>query len=208
MFNLDGVRIDEKATWIDLFPDPAGRWRTGHRAGVGRYRQAAADRRRVDGGRPGGGGITPWAVIGSNASADEVGGSVSISRLKTKDYGLTSYGAALGFRERFELSVGEQDFNAGPAVALNGLGFSVANGQHIKMTVLGAKVRVAGDAVLDSDTLMPQIALGMEYKSTDAGTIRPVLDFLHAKTTGTDLYASATKLLLAQGILLNATLRY
>jgi len=75
---------------------------------------------------PAGGGITPWAVIGSNASADEVGGSVSISRLKTKDYGLTSYGAALGFRERFELSVGEQDFNAGPAVALNGLGFSVA----------------------------------------------------------------------------------
>lgn len=157
---------------------------------------------------PAGGGITPWAVIGSNATAGEVGGSVSVSRLKTQDYGLTSYGAALGFKERLELSVGEQDFNASPAVALNGLGFSVANGQHIKMTVLGAKVRVAGDAVLDSDSLMPQIAVGMEYKSTAAGTIRPVLDFLHAKTTGTDLYASATKLFLAQGVLLNATLRY
>ena len=76
------------------------------------------------------------------------------------------------------------------------------------MSVLGAKLRVAGDAVLDSDSWMPQIALGMEYKNTDAGTIRPVLDFLHAKTSGTDLYASATKLLLAQGLLLNATLRY
>ena len=50
---------------------------------------------------PAGGGITPWAVIGSNAAADEVGASASISRLKTKDYGLTSYGAAFGFRERF-----------------------------------------------------------------------------------------------------------
>ncbi|MBV8620495.1 MAG: DUF3034 family protein [Curvibacter sp.] len=155
-----------------------------------------------------GGGISPWAVIGSNATADEVGASVNISRLKTRDYGLSTYGAALGLHDRVELSVGEQDFNAAPAVALNGLGFSVANGQHIKMTVLGAKVKVAGDAVLDSDTLMPQIAVGLEYKSTDAGTIRPVLDFLHARTTGTDLYASATKLLLAQGVLLNATLRY
>lgn len=155
-----------------------------------------------------GGGITPWAVIGSQASADEVGASVSVSRLNTQDYGLTSYGAAFGFGERLELSVGEQDFNASPAVALNGLGFNVANGQHLKMTIVGAKVRVAGDAVLDSDSLMPQIALGLQYKNTNAGTLRPVLDFLNAKTSGTDLYASATKLLLAQGVLLNATLRY
>lgn len=155
-----------------------------------------------------GGGITPWAVIGSNATADEVGASVSVSRLNTRDYGLTSYSAAFGFGERLELSLGEQDFNASPAVALNGLGFNVANGQHIKMTILGAKVRVAGDAVLDSDSLMPQIAIGLQHKSTNAGTLRPVLDFLNAKTSGTDLYASATKLLLAQGLLLNATLRY
>src|SRR5680860_745163 len=58
---------------------------------------------------PAGGGITPWAVIGSNATAGEVGVSASISRLKTQDYGLTTYGAALGWRERVELSVAEQD---------------------------------------------------------------------------------------------------
>ena len=155
-----------------------------------------------------GGGISPWAVIGSNATQGEVGLSAHGSRLLTQDYSLSSYGVALGVDNRAELSLAEQNFDASPAVALNALGFQVSAGQHIKMDVLGAKLRLAGDAVLDSDSLMPQLALGLQYKSTDAGSLRPVLDFLGARTTGTDGYASATKLFLAQGLLLNATLRY
>jgi hypothetical protein len=75
------------------------------------------------------------------------------------------------------------------------------------MDIIGAKVRIAGDAVLDSDSLMPQIAVGVQYKSVKPGSIGSVLDFLGTKTSGTDVYISATKLFLAQGILVNGTLR-
>ena len=155
-----------------------------------------------------GGGLTPWAVIGSNATEGEIGASAHISRASTQDYGLTTYGAALGFKDRIELSVARQDFNASPAIALNGIApFGVTPGQHIKMDIVGVKVRVAGDAVLDSDTLMPQIAVGLEYKHTRPGSLGSVLNFLGAKTSGVDVYVSATKLFLAQGILVNGTLR-
>ena len=155
-----------------------------------------------------GGGLTPWAVIGSNATAGEIGGSAFITRTTTQDYGLTAYGAAMGIRDRVELSVARQDFDASPAIALNGVApFGVAPGQHINMDILGVKVKVAGDAVLDSDSLMPQIAVGLEYKSVKPGSLNNVFNFLGTKTDGTDFYVSATKLFLAQGFLLNATLR-
>lgn len=155
-----------------------------------------------------GGGLTPWAVIGTNATAGEIGVSANVSRLSTQDYGLTTYGAALGYRERVELSLAQQSFNAGPALALNGIApFGVSPGQHIRMDIAGLKVRVAGDAILESDSLMPQVAVGLEYKRTHPGSIGSVLDFLGTRTSGTDLYVSATKLFLAQGVLVNATLR-
>lgn len=155
-----------------------------------------------------GGGITPWALIGTQATEGEQGLSVSASRLRTRDYGLDTLGVAWAWDDRLELSVARQDFDASPAVALNGLGFAVTPGQHIRMDVLGVKWRVAGEALLDSDTLLPQVAVGAQFKRTDAGSLRPVLDFVGAKSQGTDLYVSASKLLLAQGLLLNATLRY
>lgn len=155
-----------------------------------------------------GGGLTPWAVIGSNATAGEIGGSVFVTRTTTQDFGLTAYGAAVGFHDRVELSLARQDFDASPAIALNGVApFGVTPGQHIMMDVLGVKLKVAGDAVLDSDSLMPQIAVGLEYKSVTPGSLNSVLNFLGTKTSGTDFYVSATKLFLAQGLLLNATLR-
>ncbi|MBX3658647.1 MAG: DUF3034 family protein [Ramlibacter sp.] len=156
-----------------------------------------------------GGGLTPWAVIGSNATEGEIGATAHVTRTSTQDYGLTAYGAAVGIRDRVELSVARQDFNASPALALNGIApFGVTPGQHIRMDVVGVKVRLAGDAVLDSDTLMPQVAVGVEFKHTRPGSIGSVLNFLGTKTSGTDLYVSATKLFLAQGVLVNGTLRY
>lgn len=155
-----------------------------------------------------GGGLTPWAVIGTNATEGEIGASAHVSRATTQDYGLSTYGATLGFKDRIEVSVARQDFNASPAVALNGIApFGVASGQHIKMDIVGVKLRVAGDAILDSDTLMPQIAVGLEYKHTRPGSLGSVLDFLGARTSGVDAYVSATKLFLAQGLLVNGTLR-
>lgn len=155
-----------------------------------------------------GGGITPWAVIGTNATAGEVGLSAHVSRAVLRDYSLTTYGAAVGINERVELSLAQQNFDAGPVVGVNGLGFAVTPGQKIKMDVYGLKVRLVGDAILDSDTWMPQISAGLLHKRTNAGSIDPVLTALGAKDNGTDLYLSATKLFLAPGILVNGTLRY
>ena len=155
-----------------------------------------------------GGGLTPWAVIGSNATDDEIGATAHLSRAVVNDYALTTFGAAIGFKERFEVSLARQDFDAGPALALNGIAaFGVRPGQHIKMDILGLKARVAGDAILDSDTLMPQIAVGIQYKSVHPGSLDSVLNFLGTKQTGTDVYVSATKLFLGQSLLLNGTLR-
>ena len=145
-----------------------------------------------------GGGLTPWAVTGSYATAGEIGGTAFITRTKTQDYALNVYGAAIGVMDRFELSLARQEFNAGVVVP----------DTTLKLDIVGIKARVAGDAVLDSDTLMPQIAVGAEFKRVNPGpAVGGVLDSVAAKRNGIDFYVSATKLFLAQGILVNGTLR-
>jgi len=145
-----------------------------------------------------GGGLTPWAVTGSYATAGEIGGTAFITRTKTQDYALNVYGAAIGVMDRFELSLARQEFNAGVVVP----------DTTLKLDIVGIKARVAGDAVLDSDTLMPQIAIGAQFKRLSPGpAVGGVLDSVSAKRNGVDFYVSATKLFLAQGILVNGTLR-
>lgn len=149
-----------------------------------------------------GGGLTPWAVIGTHSTGRALGASAYLTRVHTSGYRMSSYGAAIGYGERAELSVGRQDFDTratGTALGLPGL--------RLRQNILGLKVRVAGDAVLDADRLMPQIAVGLQYKELNAGGLAGTLATLGAKTSGTDLYVSATKLFLAQGVLVNATLR-
>lgn len=150
-----------------------------------------------------GGGLTPWAVIGSYATDGEVGGTGFVTAVNTQDYALRTYGVALGIRDRVELSFAHQNFDTRDNLAPLGL-----PGLHLKQDIIGLKVRVAGDAVLDSDTWMPQVAVGLQHKRTDAGDLGPTLfGPLGAKRSGTDVYASATKLFLGQGLLVNATLR-
>ncbi|WP_457394820.1 DUF3034 family protein [Roseateles sp. P5_E1] len=150
-----------------------------------------------------GGGLTPWAVTGSYATAGEVGATAFVTRAKTGNYGLLTYGAAIAFHDRIEVSLARQDFDTESNLAPLGL-----DGLHLKQDILGVKLRVIGDAVLDSDTLMPQIAVGLEHKKTHAGNLGPTLfGPLGARDSGTDFYASATKLFLADGVLVNLTLR-
>jgi hypothetical protein len=149
-----------------------------------------------------GGGLTPWAVIGSYATEGQVGATAHATRVRSRDYALTAYGAAIGIRDRLELSLARQDFDTGPTGPALGL-----PGLRLKQDIVGAKLRIAGDAVLDSDSLMPQLAIGLQHKRTDAGGLAPTLAALGARTSGTDVYLSATKLFLAQGVLVNGTLR-
>jgi Protein of unknown function (DUF3034) len=149
-----------------------------------------------------GGGLTPWAVIGSPASAGELGATAHITRVNTTDYGLTTYGVTAGIHDRYEISLARQDLNTG----ITGTQLGVP-GLHLRQTILGGKIKLAGDAVLDSDTLMPQIAAGVEFKSLDSGGLDATLSALGAKRSGLDVYVSATKLFLGQGLLVNGTLR-
>ena len=146
-----------------------------------------------------GGGITPWATIGT--MGNEVGVSAALSTLRTNDYDLRATGLAISYKDRYEFSIGKQEF-----------GFERDHGvagQRLNMDVVGVKVRVAGEAILDSDNLMPQISVGLLHKKmTNTEGLIPTLTTLGVKPEGNELYVSATKLLLNKGLLLNGTLRY
>ena len=169
--------------------------------------QAATDKLLLTGGvssieGAAGGGLTPWAVIGTQATAGQWGASGFVTTLSTQDYRMTVAGAAVAWDDRLEFTLARQDFDTGETGTALGL-----PGLRLKQDIVGLKWRVAGDAVLDSDRWMPAIALGLQAKRVDAGGLAPTLAALGASRSGTDLYASATKLLLAQGVLLNGTLR-
>ena len=149
-----------------------------------------------------GGGLTPWAVTGSYASRGQVGATAFITRVRTQDYGLTTSGIAMSFSDRIEASIARQNFDTGPTGVALGL-----PGLNLRQDIIGLKARVFGDAVLDSDRWLPQAALGVEVKRLNAGDLAPTLKVLGAKDSGTDWYVSATKLFLAPGVLVNATLR-
>ena len=149
-----------------------------------------------------GGGLTPWATIGSYASDQATGFTAHATRVTTNDYGLNTYGLVLGIRNQWEVSLARQSFDTGvtgPRLGLPGL--------QLAQDILGAKWRVAGDAVLDSDNWQPQVAVGVEFKSLQSSGLDATLSALGAKKNGTDVYISASKLFLAQGILVNGTLR-
>jgi hypothetical protein len=149
-----------------------------------------------------GGGLTPWAVIGGYGTQGQWGANAFYTRVNVNDYHLDSYGALLGWNDRVEFSVAQQRFDTEDVGAALGLG----EGFALKQDIIGVKVRVAGEAVLDSDRAMPQISVGLQYKHNNRG------DLLHAigasSASGTDIYVSATKLFLAQGLLLNGTVRF
>ena len=149
-----------------------------------------------------GGGLTPWAVTGSYATNGQLGATAFATRVKTQDYALNVYGAAASYGDRVELSLARQDFDTGPTGPALG-----APGVRLKQDIVGLKLRVFGEAVLDSDTLLPQVAVGVEVKNAHAGALAATLSSLGARTRGTDAYVSVTKLFLAQGVLVSATLR-
>lgn len=79
-------------------------------------------------------------------------------------------------------------------------------GFTINQDVFGAKVRLSGDAVLDQDSWLPQIAVGAFYKRNNRGALVRALGA--TSDDGLDVYISATKLSLRHNVLANATLRY
>jgi hypothetical protein len=148
-----------------------------------------------------GGGLSPWALIGSYGSRDEFGANAFFTGINTDDFSLTSFGGMITAKNRVEVSVARQSFN------LNALGAALGLGREfsIRQTVVGAKVRLIGDAVLEQDSLLPQISVGLQYKKNDEGAI--VRSLGARNDEGVDYYASATKIILSQSLLLNGTAR-
>lgn len=156
-----------------------------------------------------GGGLTPWAVIGGYGTNNEIGGNVHYTIAKTNDFKLDSYGVTVGIFDRVELSLAEQKFDVSNLrnKVKSGLGADAIGRDEITQTIVGAKVRIAGEAVLDADTWMPQVTLGIQYKKNHDGEFIKGAVIGAKKDHGIDLYASATKILLDKSLLLNATLR-
>ncbi len=148
-----------------------------------------------------GGGLTPWALIGGYGTRDQIGANVFATQVEIDDYRLSVRGAVIGLFDRLELSVAEQRFDTRQVGAALGLGA----GFTIRQEVFGAKLRIAGDAILDQDRWLPQLAIGVEHKRNNRGAL---LRAIGARDdSGTDVYLSATRLFLAQSTLVNATLR-
>jgi hypothetical protein len=152
----------------------------------------------------GGGGLTPWALITGYGTRDSFGGNVYFTYLPTQDYALTSYGAALGVFDRFEVSIAQQSLK-GDLAPLNAL--------NLRQDIFGVKLKLFGDAVYDQDTWLPQVAVGVQYKrgqcvsGLGALGVSNVKQLGAASDKGTDIYLSATKILFDQSLLLSGTVR-
>lgn len=148
-----------------------------------------------------GGGLAPWAVITGYGTRDSVGANVHVTHAGLTDFSLRSAGISAGLFNRVELSYTKQTFDLGSTGPKLGLPADYTFNQDI----FGAKVRLLGDIVYDQDSWLPQISAGIQYKENNRGTLVAALGA--TSNNGTDYYVSATKLFLAQSLLVNATVR-
>ena len=149
----------------------------------------------------GGGGLSSWATITGYGTREGIGANAHATLVALPDYQFRAYGASVGLYDRVEVSYTRQDFDTQATGAKLGLG----KGFTFHQDVIGVKVKVAGDAVYDQDRWLPQIAVGAQYKRNDKGAVIALLGGQH--DDGVDYYLAATKVLLAQSLVLNATVR-
>ncbi len=149
----------------------------------------------------GGGGLATWALITGYGTNDGIGINAHYTYVDLPDYKLSSPGIAVGLFDRVELSYANQAFDTQAVGAALGLGKDYKFHQDI----YGAKLRLVGDAVYDQDSWLPEISAGLQYKKNDRGAVIAAVG--GQSDNGVDYYLAASKLFLAQSVLLNATLR-
>lgn len=148
-----------------------------------------------------GGGLASWGTIAGRQMAGGVGLSAHATAIELPDFGWRSFGAALGFGDRLELTYARADFDTRDVGAALGLGA----GYTFSQDVFGAKLRLAGDLAY-GPSWMPAIAVGVQHKRSPNGAVLAVLGA--AEDNGTDYTISATKLILARSLLVSAGARY
>lgn len=152
----------------------------------------------VEGG--GGGGLSPWAIITGSGSRDQIGGTASITQIRTRGgFTLRTAGVAVGIHDTVELSATRWRFGLSDTVP----------GQSIDMDVIGLKWRVLGDAVYDQDSWWPQVSIGLQHKRNRDFTVPQALGA--RRSSDNEFYLSATKVwlggLAGRNVLGNVTLR-
>jgi hypothetical protein len=149
----------------------------------------------------GGGGLANWAMITGYGTRQGVGLNAHYTAVPLPDYDLKSAGVAVGLFDRLELSYDWQAFDTRDVGAALGLGAGFTFHQNI----FGAKFKLMGDAVYDQDSWLPEISIGLQHKENDRGAVIAAVG--GKASSGTDYYLSASKLFLAESVLVNATLR-
>lgn len=148
-----------------------------------------------------GGGLNPWAVIAGYGTREQIGASTFHTRLRTRGgFQLESSGLAIGLWNRVELSAATQRFGLSDTVP----------GQSIDLDVIGAKVRLFGDAVYDQDRWWPQVSVGLSWKhNRDFGLVPTLLGA--QRKSDLEAYVAATKVYLGlaggYNLLTNVTLQ-
>ena len=165
----------------------------------------------------GGGGITPWAVINGYGTRDGINGSLHYTYAYLPNYSLNSYGASVGLYDRLELSYTRSTLPTGSTFDTVGLLVDLLPGAvgdtgiepfntTIEMDVFGAKLRLFGDAVYTSDSLIPQVSIGAFYKDNKNKELLHTLQA--AKEKDWEAYVSITKVYFPFSTLVNLTGRY
>ena len=147
-----------------------------------------------------GGGVATWATIAGMETDKGIGASAHGTLIELSDYRWNSIGAAIGIKNRVELSYARQRFDTQDV----GTALGIGQGYTLDQDVFGAKVRLAGDVVY-GDPLLPQISVGMQHKVNRDAPIAFAVGA--ADDEGTDFTLSATKLFLSHSVLVNATAR-
>lgn len=158
---------------------------------LAREAQASSDRLLGTGGvmeieGSGGGGLTPWALIAGLGTDSQMGASAGCTRIQPQHFSLTACALALAYNDRVELSFARQWFDLE----------DVAPGRILRQDIIGAKVRILGDAVYDQDRLVPQIAVGLQYKANRDFDFVPKLVGARRESDA-DFYLCLTKAFLA-----------
>ncbi|PHZ86280.1 DUF3034 family protein [Paremcibacter congregatus] len=149
----------------------------------------------------GGSGLSTWALITGYGSDRGVGVNAHHTTAVLSDFTLQATGFSVGLYDRVELSYTHHWFNTRDAGGRLGLG----EGYVFDQDIIGAKIRLYGNAVYDQDKLLPQIAVGMTYKNNKEDALVRALG--SADNDSFEYYLAATKILLDHSLIISATAR-
>jgi hypothetical protein len=121
-----------------------------------------------------GGGIAPWAVIAGYGEDTQTAGAVAINAVSVDDFQLRNVSAAVGFRDRFELSLAQTEFSA--------------DSFDLKTRRIGAKLKVAGDLIYGN---WPQISVGVQHIDNSSDAVLRSLNI--DQRSDVDVYLSASR---------------